>query len=155
MAGPGARAGAVLAVLALCAGPERLAAPPPPPLARPAPAAAALRVAATATASEWTGAAAALPGRARLSLARGSEAALDAWLPEAPLARARAWQDRLQAWHAAARAAQRAARPLALFSRAAGGPLAALDRALDAAALLALAAIGLHRVLRQLRARRG
>jgi len=138
----------VLAVLAICAAPAGLATPPAPPGPVPTPAATALRVAAAATAGELAAGAAELPERARLSLARSASAALASLLPAESLARARAWQDRLVAWQDSARSIAGAAATLHALANAAGGPLAAVDRLLDAAALLALAAIGLHVALR-------
>jgi hypothetical protein len=143
------RSAALLAGLALCAAPAGLAAPPPPPGPPMAPAASALYVAAAATGDELAAALAEAPGRAALGLRRAAAAALTPLVPEAPLARVREELARLDAWRARAQVLAGAATRLRAFSSAAGGPLAAADRALDAAALLAVGAFALQLVLRR------
>jgi hypothetical protein len=124
-------------MLAIATAPAGLAAPPPPPGPAPAPVAVALQAAAAATGSELSG---------RIALA------FDAWPPGAPLAGARAWQDRVVAWRDRTVTLVAAAAAIHAFSTALGGPLAATDRVLDAAALLAIGVLAL-RLARRPRAR--
>lgn len=138
----------MLAALALCAAPAGLAAPPAPlPHARgagPGPLASSLHAAATATADELSATAAEAPGRAARALREAAAAALAPLAPEAPIARARAGLTRLEAWRSRARTVATTAATLRRLTAAAGGPAAALDRALDAVAAVGLALFALR-----------
>jgi hypothetical protein len=151
------RCAALVAALALCAAPRGLAAPPPPGAPLPGasfPVTAALWAAAAATGDERAAALADAPARAARWTREALAAVLTPLVPAAARERARAGRARLESWRARARTAAAAAATLRAVSAAAGGPRAAADRALDAAALAAAAGVGLALAWRR-RAGRG
>jgi hypothetical protein len=134
---PGRRS-AVVVLLALCALPAGLSAPPAVAAPPPAPVATALFAAAAATSADLAGGIADLPPRGRLALRRAGAAALASLLPVESRARLDTWRER-------ALAVSHAATTLRVVRDAASG---SVDRALNAAALVAVAAFALRLALR-------